>query len=186
MPYANVNSPNGFIPIGLEGIKSPKRKRRVVDANRAATASASTAILSVGDAYTVDANGHAKHAGPADRVQGIVEAIELKADPTIMNANGPVSVDQLTAAMSGAILGIEDENVDFVVQADTFAESNQLGLFNLLDTVAPSTLFRQSRQSLNVSGGAGTQFRAIDIKNSPADNAYGAFAKVVVRLAQVV
>lgn len=184
MGYPNQFAPNGFSPVNLEGIKSPIRMRRPVVANRNPTGSASTAILSVGDAYTLDANGNALHAGPNDVVYGIVDLIELEAVPTIMNANGPVSVDQVMQPYSAFIIGIEDSKVFFETQADNFNPPNIGQLYNLNDTVAPSTLFRQSRQYI-ATGAAGTQFRAMDIAYRPTDNAYGANARVIVRLAQV-
>jgi len=183
MSYANVFAPNGFKPFMGDAIKSAKTIRRPVLANRAKTASATETILSAGDAYTLDANSNALHAGPNDVVYGIVLAIELEAVPTIMNAMGPVSVDQILAAYSGAIIGIEDPSVYFEVQADTFATNNENGLYNLVDALA-NTLFRIGSQSLGVAGGPGTQFRAIDIVNRPTDNAYGANARVIVKLSQ--
>lgn len=183
MAYANVSSPNGFQPVNLDNVKSPTRRRRPVAASRSATASASTAIISIGDAYTLDANGNAQHAGPNDVVYGIVELIEVAPLPSVMNGAGPVSQDQIAAADAGSIVGIEDKRVDFEAQTDTFAVTNRGGLFNLADAV-PSTLFRQSRQSIDVGSGVGFQFRAIDLVNRPTDNAAGANARVLVNLAQ--
>ncbi len=183
--YANAFSPNGFKPLMGDAIKSAKTIRRPVLSGRGATPSATEVIISVGDAYTLDNNGNARHAGPADVVYGIVLAIELNPITSIMGGQGPVSQDQLAASDAGAIIGIEDEAVYFEVQADTFATSNMNGLFNLVDAAA-NTLFRQSQQSLNVAGGPGNQFRAIDIVNRPTDSAYGASARVIVKLAQAV
>lgn len=185
MAYANVSAPNGFKPYSGDAIKSAKTQRRPVLAGRAKTASATETVISVMDAYTLDANGNALHAGPNDVVYGIVLAIELNPVTSIMNAQGPVSQDQLAAADAGAIIGIEDPAVWFEVQTDTFATGNKSGLFNLLDALA-STLFRQSRQSLSIGGGAGVQFRAIDIVNRPTDSSYGANARVYCKLAQAV
>jgi hypothetical protein len=185
MAYPNVFSPNGFLPLLGDNIKSPKLIKRPVLGSRVATASATEVILSNYDAYTLDANGNAKHAGPNDVVYGIVSAIVLAPLPSVMNANGPLSQDQILAADAGTIIGIEDPNVLFEVQTDTFAAANRGGLFNLVDALA-STLFRQSRQSLNVGGGAGVQFRAIDIVARPTDNVLGANARVFVKLAQAV
>lgn len=185
MGYANVSAPNGFKPYSGDAIKSAKTMRRPVLSGRVATASATEVILSVMDAYTLDANGNAKHAGPNDVVYGIVHAIELNPVTSIMNAQGPVSQDQLAASDAGAIIGIEDPSVWFEVQTDTFATANKNGLFNLLDALS-STLFRQSRQSLNIGGGAGVQFRAVDIVNRPTDSSFGANARVYCKLAQAV
>jgi hypothetical protein len=185
MAYANVSSPNGFIPLLGDNIKSAKTIKRPVAATRTVLSGATETILSLYDAYTLDASGNAKHAGPNDVVYGIVAAIVLAPLPSIMNANGPISQDQILAADAGTIIGIEDPSVYFEVQTDTFAAANRDGLFNLLDALS-STLFRQSRQSLNVGGGAGVQFRAIDIVPRPTDNALGANARVFVKLAQAV
>ena len=183
MSYANTFGPNGFKPLMGDAIKSAKTIRRPVLANRAKTASATESTLSKWDAYTLDANGNALHAGPNDVVYGIVLAIELEAVPSVMNGQGPVSVDQLLITMAGAIIGIEDPAVYFEVQTDTFATTNENGLYNLVDALA-NTLFRQSQQSLGVAGGPGFQFRAIDIVNRPTDNAYGQYARAMVKLSQ--
>jgi hypothetical protein len=185
MAYANQSNPDGFHPLQGEAIKTAKTLLRPVLAGRVATASAAEVVLSIGDAYTLDANGNAKHAGPNDVVYGIVVGIDLNPVTSIMNSMGPVSQDQLAAADAGSIIGIEDPGVYFEVQTDIFAAANRGGLFNLADALA-STLWRQSRQSLNVGGGAGVQFRAIDIVNRPTDNALGANARVFVKLAQAV
>lgn len=183
MAYANISSPDGFHPVNAENIKAPSLVVRPVLANRAKTASATETVLCIGDAYTLDAAGNAKHAGPNDTVYGIVAAFKLAPVTSVMNAQGPLSQEVLLATDAGSIIGWEDSKVDFEVQTDTFATSNEGGLFNLTDALY-SSLFRQSRQSLNVGGGAGTQFRARDIVNRPTDNAYGANARVIVRLAQ--
>lgn len=185
MAYANQSNPDGFHPSQGDAIKSAKTMRRPVLSGRVATASATEVIISIGDAYTLDANGNAKHAGPNDVVFGIVHTIELAPVTSIMNSQGPVSQEQLQSTDAGAIIGIEDPVVLFEVQADTFAVANINGLFNLADALA-NALFRQSRQSLSVGGGAGVQFRALDIINRPTDNAYGNNARVLVKLAQAV
>lgn len=184
MAYANVSSPNGFIPVNMESIKSPIRRQRPVAANRVKTVSATEVVLCVNDAYTLDNSGNAVHAGPNDTVYGVVELIVLAPIQTVMNAQGPISQEVLAATDSGAIVGIEDNRVDFEVQSDTFATANEGGFFNLSDA-AYSSLFRQSRQSLNVGGGVGTQFKAVDKVNRPTDNAYGTNCRVLVNLAQV-
>lgn len=185
MAYPNISAPNGFFPVNGDAIKSAKTIRRPVLSGRVATASATEVVISLGDAYTLDASGNAKHAGPNDVVYGIVLTIELAPVTSIMNSQGPVSQDQLAATDAGAIIGIEDPAVWFEAQTDTFAATNRNGLFNLLDALS-STLFRQSRQSLNIGGGAGVQFRAIDIVGRPTDNVLGANARVYCKLAQAV
>lgn len=185
MAYANQSNPDGFHPSQGDAIKSARTMRRPVLSGRTATASATEVIIAIGDAYTLDANGNAKHAGPNDVVYGIVHTIELAPVTSIMNSQGPVSQELLQSTDAGAIMGIEDPAVLFEVQADTFGTANINGLFNLADALA-STLWRQSRQSINVGGGAGVQFRALDIVLRPSDNAYGANARVLVKLAQQV
>ena len=100
-----------------------------------------------------------------------------------MGGQGPVSIDYLPAATAGVVLGIEDPSTMFEVQTDTFASGNRGGNFNLADT-APDPVLRQSRQTLSIGGGIGTQFKAIDIVNRPTDNALGQYARVAVRLIQ--
>ena len=183
MGYPNVFRPLGFHPYTQGGRTNPQTVERPVAAARVAVGAASSAILSVGDAYALDANGNAYHAGADAVVRGIVIGFRLMAQPSIMGGAGPISVDQLVAASAGWIIGIEDPSALFEVQSDTFAVTNIGGSFPLLDA-ADDTSLRQSRQSMNIGGGAGTQFKAIDIKNSPADNAYGANAVILVRLLQ--
>jgi len=156
---------------------------RPVPASRTAIGAAASADIAIGDAYAVDANGNAYHSGADGTVRGICTGFELQAIATVMNGQGPISIDYATAATACSLIGCEDPNVMFEVWADTAAQSNVGGLFNLLDA-APDALFAQSRQKLNVGGGAGTQFRLMKILQSPADNATGANARVAVALAQ--
>ena len=183
MGYPNVFRPLGFHPYKQGGRTNPQTVERPVAASRSAVGAAASAILSVGDAYALDANGNAIHAGADAVVRGIVTGFRLQAVPSVMGGAGPVSQDQLVASDAGWVIGIEDPSAWFEVQADTFATTNIGGSFDLLDAADDTTL-RQSRQSLNVGVGAGLQFKAIGIKNSPADNAVGANAVVIVRLLQ--
>jgi len=183
MAYANIFSNDGFHIVGQDSIKSPIIRPRLVLAGRPKTASATEIVLAPGDPYTLDANGYAMHAGPNDRVYGIVALIELAAITSIMNGQGPVSQEVLLQTDMGQIQGMEDPRVDLEVQTDTFATANEGGLFNLVDALY-SSLFRQSRVSLGTAQGAGTQFRAVDIVNRPTDNAYGQYARIICKLAQ--
>jgi hypothetical protein len=105
-----------------------------------------------------------------------------------MNSAGPISVDYVTGTPPGPTqqwplaLGCEDAEAEFWVQADAFAVTQAGLLVNLVDA-APDPIYRQSRQSIT-SGATGTQFRIMGLVNSPADNAYGANARVFVRLMQ--
>jgi hypothetical protein len=103
-----------------------------------------------------------------------------------MNGQGPVSIDYLTGSSTPypTILGVEDNGAEFNVQADTLSLAQVGGAVNLLDA-APDPQYRQSRQSINVGGGAGTQFRIIGLVNDPASNAYGANARAIVRMLTV-
>ena len=182
MPLANVFAPMGY-RLYLAGAKRGFiTRRRPVQAARTQTASAVTTLLTAGDCYTIDASGFAKHAGNADTVRGVVVGIELAAVSTVMNGMGPVSADLLTQAMAGNIIGCEDPLAEFFTLANSYAASNNGNKFNLLD-VADDQTFRQSRQYLDVAGGAGTQFTLIDMVSSPANNSVGANAIVKVKLA---
>lgn len=181
MPLDNVNAPNGFIT--LASYEPDKVVQRHVAANRAVVGAAASAALAIGDACGIDANGYAFHAGADVAVRGIVVGFVLAPIPTIMNSQGPISQDYLPATDAGDVLLIEDPNVEFLVYTDLFARTDEGGLFNLQDG-APNALFRQSIQALDVSAGAGTQFKALRLDNSPADNAYGNYARAVVKLAQ--
>src|SRR5215472_15774291 len=177
MAFANANRPNGFDPSRSNGKTQLVSKPRPVAASRTPVGAAATADLAIGDAYALDANGNAYHAGADATVRGIVRGFRFQAIAGVMNGQGPISVDYLPAASPGVVLGIEDPSVLFEVQTDTFAVTNRGALFNLLDA-ADDPLWRQSRQSINVGGGAGTQFRAIDIVERPTDNAIGANARI--------
>jgi hypothetical protein len=100
-----------------------------------------------------------------------------------MGGNGPVSVDYVTGTSTPApvVIGVEDNGAEFNVQADTLSQAQVGGAVNLADA-APDPTYRQSRQTINVGGGAGTQFRIIGLVNDPASNAFGTNARAVVRL----
>ena len=181
MAYANVSRPMGFVPKFNVGRNSNNVMARPVAASRNAVGAAASAIIAIGDAYALDASSNAYHAGADAVVRGIVIGFVIKAVPTIMGGGGPISQDILLATDAGTVLGVEDAGAEFTVQCDTFAQANEGGLFALTDA-APDTTFRQSRQTLNIGGGAGTQFVAVKLDQSPADNAYGANARAVVRV----
>lgn len=183
MALPNVNRPTGFDPVQLMGETAPELIPRPVLASRTPVGAAVSADLAIGDAYGIDANGNAYHAGADANVRGIVRGFRMQADSRVMGGGGPVSIDYLAAASAGTVLGIEDPAVLFEAQSDTFAVTNIGQPFNLADA-APDPTLRQSRQTINIGGGAGTQFRAIDIVRKPTDNAYGANARVRVRLLQ--
>lgn len=134
--------------------------------------------LMVGDAYTLDAAGTASRAtANSDTIKGIVLGIDL--NPIAASPQGPVSQDFVPATEAGAILGCEDNDAEYEVMIDTFvAAADILGNCELVDADGDTTL-AQSRQSIK-RGNA--QFRLIELKDSPADNAAGAFARVIVRL----
>ena len=178
MPLANVDSPIGFYLLQPKGKKEPFTIRRQVAGSRSLS-------IMVGDAYTLDGSAQAERAegteGTPDTVRGIVMGIDLA--PLPASAQGPVSQDYITAADAGAILGIEDESATFRVQITTIAVTD-LGKNANLVNGTNSTLLRQSRQELD-GGTLATsdfEFRVQDLLQSPADNAFGAFAKVVAQL----
>jgi hypothetical protein len=152
---------------------------------RTPVGAAASADIAIGDAYALDANGNAYHAGADAVVKGICTGFELQAITTIMNGNGPISIDYATSATAASLIGCEDSNVLFEVWANTAAQNNVGGTFNLLDA-APDPTFAQSRQQLNVSGGAGAQFKLVKLLQSPADNVAGANCRVAVVMAQVI
>ena len=184
MAYANVNRLNGFVPLDNSGRLAAIVKPRPIPLVRQTSDGGNASTdMAVGDAYSLDGNGNAYRAGPNDLVIGILWGWRVQAVPTVMNGQGPISIEYVTGAMTATLLGIEDAGVLFAVYANTFSEINVGGKFNLLDA-APDSLFRVSQQTLNVSGGAGVQFQLQDIVQSPADNAVGANARVAVRLLQ--
>jgi len=203
MGIANASRPMGFIPLIGGGRANPITRVRPVPTTRTVNhGGAANTDMAVGDAYSIDASGNTFRAGPQDIVRGIIVGFVLGANQSIMNQNGPVSVDYVTGTLGAAMLliGIEDLDVDFSVQADTFAAANVGQLFNLTD-VAPDSLWRQSRQTINIAGGVGSQFQAIDIVGGPGTwpggtnqnpamgnpaDAYGANAQIVVKMLQAI
>ena len=184
MPLANVSRPMGFRAYKQGGRANYITKQRPVLANRVAVGTATGVDLAIGDAYALDPNGNAYHAGPDAKVQGIVIGFKFQASSAVMGGAGPVSIDYLPAANSGFVIGIEDPDAQFTVQSDTFSVADILGEYNLADAL-PDSVLRQSRQTISIGGGAGTQFRTMDIEPSTASNAYGANAQVLVKLLQV-
>jgi hypothetical protein len=187
MPLANVSRPMGFIPYAPAGKRAGNVVTRPTPSPRGAAGGGNASTdLAIGDAYTLDANGAVHRAGPTDTVRGIVIGFFMQASPLVMNGAGPVSTDYVTGTVSAPFtfpltLGCEDAEAEFWCYCDTLAQANIGSPFNLADA-APDPVYRQSRQTINVGGGAGTQFRVMSLVNSPADNAYGAFARIVVRM----
>lgn len=171
MPLANVNSPRGFTLFRGGGKREPRRQRRTVSAGRGTT-------LMIGDAYVDAGDGTVtRSTSNADTIIGIVEGIDLA--PIAAAPDDSASQDYIPAADAGAIIGIEDQDAEFVVQIDTCAMPGDLGAACEIVDSAGSTTLRQSRQS--VTKGAG-QFMLMDLLQNPADNGAGPFAKVIVRL----
>lgn len=182
MGYPNVSRPMGFIPAKPVGKVNAGVVPRPIPAVRGASAGGNASRdLAIGDAYALDANGNAHRAGPTDVVVGVCVGFRYLASQAVMNGQGPVSVDYSLNGQIDTLLGIEDGTTEFFVQSDTFAQSNVGGKFNLADA-APDGILSQSRQTINIGGGAGTQFQAQDIDMSLADNGYGANARVVVKM----
>jgi len=196
MPLGNTSRPMGFIPYNAAGRWNPIVVPRPIPLTRTGSGGGNASTdMAVGDAYGIDGSGNAFRAGPSDTVRGIIMSFVLQATSLVMNGAGPVSFDYVTGTLAavGLLIGCEDPEALFLVQADTYAASNAGGKFNLADA-APDPLWRQSRQTINIGGGAGTQFNTIDIPGGPGtappgvptmgspNNAYGANAKVLVRM----
>lgn len=184
MPLANVFAPMGFRPADVNGMF--KSVTRPVTQPRVAIGAAASADIAIGDAYSLDANGFAYHAGADAVVRGICLGFELQAISGVMNGNGPISIDYATPTTSCSLIGVEDPDVEFEAITDPITgavQANVGGVFDLFD-VAPDATLAQSRQGLNVFAGPGAQFRLIKILQSPADNTAGASCRVTVRLAQ--
>lgn len=179
MPLANVDSPFGFRLVFSSGTREPRRIQRVVPASRSLS-------IMIGDSYTLDSSGQALRAvgteASASAVRGIVEGIAL--NPIAASPNGPVSQDYLPAADAGAIIGIEDNNAEFRAQITTIAVTDVGKRCQVVNNTNDVTL-RQSRQELDgatLSASDDDEFVVVSLLDSPADNAYGANAKVVVRM----
>ena len=191
MALANVSRPMGFIPLTTAVKGAIVVRSRPIPAVRQASGGGNASTdIAIGDAIAIDANGNAFRAGPNDAVRGICVGLRFLGDPNTMKGQGPISLEYITGTGNQAgtttiaqALVAEDPDAWFEVQSDTFAASNVGGKFNLADA-APDSTYAQSRQTINIGGGLGAQFQAQDIKQSPADNGYGANARVVVRLLQ--
>ena len=187
MGYANVFRAMGFNPY----LPAGKTQGFTIARNIPTTPTTNTGgngslNLAIGDAYALDVAGNAYRAGPGDTVRGICIGFRFLANPTVMGGQGPVSIDFYTSGTAAAtVLGIEDPTVMFSVQSDTWAVADNGMSINLVDAAPDSTL-RQSRQSVSVLNGVGTQFRIIDIVQSLADNATGANAQIYVSLLQAI
>jgi hypothetical protein len=182
--YANVSRPLGFNPLFPVGrVHSNVVTRPTTVPRHAATGGNASLDLAVGDAYALDNAGFAYRAGPSDVVRGIVIGFVFQANPLVMNGAGPVSIDYLTGTSTPApvVIGVEDNGAEFNVQSDTLSLAQVGGAVNLADA-APDPTYRQSRQTINVGGGAGTQFRITGLVNDPASNSFGTNARAVVRL----
>ena len=184
MALANVDSPIGFYPYALNANREAFRIRRDVAASRSLP-------VMIGDAYALTANtnnaftAEGTEGTPSD-VRGIVEGIEL--NPLPGSAEGPVSQDYITAADAGAIIGIEDSQQMFRVQATTFANTNLDMRADLVNNT-PSLTLRQSRQELDggtLHASNDLEFLVLDIIPAVGIwNTYGAQAKVMCQLRHV-
>lgn len=184
MGYSNVSRPMGFKLLRQQGKANAAAIPRPLPAVRTAAGGGNASKdVAIGDAYAIDVNGNAYRAGPNDTVRGIVIGFRFLANPSVMSGAGPVSEDYSANGNADTIIGIESGVEFFEVQADTFAAANIGMKVNLADAAPDSTL-AQSRQTVNVGGGAGTQFQIEDIVPSLADNAYGTNARVYVRMLQ--
>lgn len=182
MGYSNVSRPMGFKMIEGGGKVGYNVQDRPIAATRQASAGGNASTdIAVGDAYSIDQNGSAYRAGPNDVVRGVCIGFRLLANQSIMGGQGPVSVDY-SSATADTLLGIEDNNTQFEVQADNFTAA-MIGMNVNLADAAPDSTFGQSRQTITTAA-AGIQFKAMNLLTSFADNAYGTNARVVVRMLQ--
>jgi hypothetical protein len=174
----------GFKLIGSGGGFPITRRERIAD-GVAAAGGAVAAALAPGDAYVLIDTGSATRArrfiGSGD-VSGIVEAVVLTTD------SGPTSHAYVPGVGAGSdvnIIGIEDYNAEFEVQADAVVAEDWLvdkPYCEVADT-APNTDLGQSRQqvdSFNASA-SGLNFKFLRLVDR-VDNAYGQDAKIVVRM----
>lgn len=183
MGYSNVARNMGFKLHAEAGKKHPFTVPRPVPAVRNVSDGGNASFdLAIGDAYGIDANGNAFRAGPNDPVRGIVMAIRFVASSLVMNGNGPVSNDYLANGATGVIIGAEDAQALWEVQANTFQITNVGQMVNLVDA-APDATLSQSRQSVDLNS-TGNQFVVEGFIDSLADNALGTNARVYVKLAQ--
>ena len=169
MGYANVSRLMGFMPYLPAGkVYGFITQRNIPITPTTNTGGNASLNLAIGDAYSLDSAGNAYRSGPND-------------------VQGPVSIDFYSSGGTAAstVLGCEDPTVMFSVQSDTFAQANIGMSVNLVDAAPDSTL-RQSRQSVSISGGVGTQFRVIDLVQDLAANAAGANAVIYVSLLQTI
>ncbi len=192
MGYSNVFRPMGFSPyIGAR--QSFIVVSRPVPAARQASGGGNASLdIAVGDAYGLDGNGNAFRAGPNDSVRGIVIGFRFLGNANVMSGQGPISLDYISGLFGQVgtttiayILGCEDPAALFsvnVASGNTFNASNVGTKANLTDA-APDSVYAQSRQTINATGG-GAQFVIEDIAQIPADNAYGTNPLVVVRMLQ--
>lgn len=186
MVLANVFAPMGFRSDSQRTLM--KTVTRPIIQPRVPIGAAASADIAIGDAYGIDANGDAYHAGADAVVRGICMGFELQAISGVMNSQGPLSIDYASSTTAVSMIGCEDPSVEFDVWSDNVVGAQQAnvgGTFNLGDQ-APDSLFGQSRQYLNINGGPGAQFKMIKITQETADNSVGAACRVLVQLAQAI
>lgn len=171
MALPNVASPRGFSLLRSGGKAEPRRAIRQVLGGRATD-------LMIGDAYELDAAGNATRATAANaNVRGIVEAPEVR--PIAATPQDSASQDYIPAADAGSIIGIEDDDAEFLVQIDDTVNPNFVGADCVLADAPGDIPLRQSRQSVALGAGP---FTLMELYQSPADNAPGPNALVVVRV----
>jgi hypothetical protein len=167
---ANVNSPKGFRLIGGGDLK---RVSRPVD-----TTATTHSVLAPGDAYRIDATtGKVIRCQTGEAVSGIVEAVELTP------LSGPQSMDYVPQAQVANVIGIEDADAEFVVQADTFATANcgdHVGVVDATPTAGPPAHSNQYVSSYNTTTGS---LLVIGLVLTPGAET-GEYAKIRVRMTE--
>lgn len=164
-------------PMGLQ-LSTPGGKRYVEPVERAVAASRSKDLMT-GDAYKSDgAGGVTKATATSDTVIGVVGGLKLAPLPADPQASA--SQRYIAAADAGTVLGIEDQDAEFEVQITTVAATDIPGYAMLVDADGQQSP-AQSRVTVALDDGSHKQFRLLRLIDRP-DNAYGANAKVVVKL----
>jgi len=163
----------GFRLFMSAGTRNPKRVQRKVHVDPGTN-------LMVGDAYKLNADGESVERAVlnSDTILGIVEGITFNPLPSV--SSGLVAQDYIKDGDGGWIIGIEDEQALFEVEALTAADTVIGDFFELVDA-AGSTTLRQSRQYVQADQGSNKQF-VCDQVIDRTGNVSGSYRKIAVRL----
>lgn len=188
---ANVDRPNGFIPVGtIDGSPYNAAGREYSVADTYATA------IFVGDAVEQVADGsvEAAKAGTGNPILGIVTGIKV--------TGGKGTVEEQGNFLSSGNLGVEEHpgygaastarrvlvetgpDVLYEVQADGILAITDLGLNVALIAGAGSTTTGISAHEINSASEVATteQFRLVDFKRTPDNDVASANSRWIVRI----